>query len=87
MTVKKIGISLSKEALRVAQKAVAQGRAVSISGCIDDLLRAEKEASDTKRFLAEWEAELGMTDAERTRIDRAYGLGRYRKPKKPRKAS
>lgn len=62
----------------VARASVKQGRSESVSGCINDLLLAKREAEETEKFLSEWEADLGMTDSDCTRIDKAYGLGRFR---------
>jgi hypothetical protein len=75
-TVAKTAISLPSDLLEHAQQMVRQGIAPSLSGYFAALARRDRQRRDFSRFVAELEDELGMTDADRARIDHELGFTR-----------
>ena len=74
--VAKNAISLPPELLEHAQQMVRKGVAPSLSGYFAALTRRDQDRRDFAIFVAELEDSLGMSDADRTRIDRELGLAR-----------
>lgn len=76
MTVAKITISLPREALEKAQRAIRLGRAKSISAYVASAVKQKVEADDLVRMLDEMLEETGgpPTAEEERRMDRILGV-------------
>jgi len=72
--VAKTAISLPPELLAHAQQMVRQGLAPSLSGYFAALTLRDRQRRDFARFVGDLERELGMTDADRARIDHELGF-------------
>jgi antitoxin ParD1/3/4 len=76
MTMAKIAVSLPDALVARARRAVAQGRAESVSAYVADALAEKAKLDDLADLLQQMLAESGgpLTDAERQAADRALGL-------------
>jgi Arc/MetJ-type ribon-helix-helix transcriptional regulator len=81
MTVAKITISLSDEALRKARAAVAAGDAASVSAYIAAAVDEKRGRDDLRAMLVELAEEAGgpLTRAERAQARRDLGLASRRR--------
>ncbi len=72
MTTMKIVVSLPRETLRRAQRAVRRGRASSLSAYVADALEQRATLDELDELLTEMLGETGgpMTPSEQKRIDR-----------------
>lgn len=77
--VAKTAISLPRDLLEHAHQMVRQGIAPSLSGYFATLTERDRRRRDFAQYVAELEHELGMTDADRARIDRELGFSRRRR--------
>jgi len=75
MTTTKIAVSLPAEVVEQAKRAVAEGRASSVSAYVARALEEQVKLDDLATMLAEMLDETGgpLTDAERDAADRALG--------------
>ena len=75
MTRTKIAVSLPSELVEQAQRAVAEGRAPSVSAYVAKALEEQSKLDDLGSLLEEMLAESGgpLTAAERRAADRALG--------------
>jgi len=75
MTSSKIAVSLPAELVEHAQRAVAEGRAASVSAYVAKALEEQAKLDDLSSLLEEMLAETGgpLTAAERKAADRALG--------------
>lgn len=75
MTTSKIAVSLPTELVQQAQRAVAAGRATSVSAYVARALEEQAKLDDLASLLEEMLAETGgqLTAAERKAADRALG--------------
>jgi len=75
MTKSKIAVSLPAELVEHAQRAVAEGRAASVSAYVAKALEEQAKLDDLSSLLEEMLAETGgpLTAAERKAADRALG--------------
>ena len=75
MTTTKIAVSLPSELVAQAQRAVAEGRAPSVSAYVARALEEQAKLDDLGSLLEEMLAESGgpLTAAERRAADRALG--------------
>jgi antitoxin ParD1/3/4 len=75
MTTTKIAVSLPSELVEHAQRAVAEGRASSVSAYVARALEEQTKLEDLHSLLEEMLAETGgpLTAAERRAADRALG--------------
>ncbi len=75
MTTSKIAVSLPSELVDQAQRAVAEGRATSVSAYVARALREQAKLDDLASLLDEMLAETGgrLTASERKAADRALG--------------
>lgn len=75
MTSSKIAVSLPSELVAHAQRAVAEGRAPSVSAYVASALEEKAKLDDLASLLDEMLAETGgrLTAAEQTAADRALG--------------
>ena len=82
-SVQKIAVSLPKEAVAGARRAVRSGRAKSVSAYVADALEEKVKLDDLAQLLDEMLAESGgpLTAAERRAADRALGV-RKQPPRK-----
>jgi len=82
MTVSKIAISLSDNLVAQARRAVARGRAESVSAYVAEALAEKVKLDDLAELLNEMLAESGgaMTAAERRTADDILGVPKKRKP-------
>jgi antitoxin ParD1/3/4 len=73
MTMSKIAVSLPEELIARARRAVARGRAESVSGYVAVALAEKAKLDDLAELLEEMLAETGgaLTAAERRAADRA----------------
>lgn len=62
MTKRKIAVSLPEEQVLVAQAAVAEGRAASVSAYVSKALEAFEQMDGLDRYLALAEAEFGPVE-------------------------
>jgi alkylhydroperoxidase/carboxymuconolactone decarboxylase family protein YurZ len=81
MTVSKIAISLPEKLLAHAKRAVARGRAETISAYVAGALTEQAKLEDLAELLNEMLAESGgpMTTAERRTADDILGVSKKRK--------
>jgi len=75
MTTSKIAVSLPSELVEQAQRAVAEGRAASVSAYVARALEEKAKLDDLASLLDEMLAESGgpLTAKERKAADRALG--------------
>ncbi len=75
MTSTKIAVSLPSELVAQAQRAVAEGRAASVSGYVAHALKEQAKLDDLASLLDEMLAETGgpLTTSEKRAADRALG--------------
>ncbi len=75
MTTSKIAVSLPTEAVERARRAVASGRAPSVSAYVARALEHQADTDDLEALLQEMLAETGgpLTPDERQAADRALG--------------
>lgn len=75
MTSTKIAVSLPSELVAQAQRAVAEGRAASVSGYVAHALEEQAKLDDLASLLDEMLAETGgpLTISEKRAADRALG--------------
>jgi len=75
MTSTKIAVSLPSELVAQAQRAVAEGRAASVSGYVAHALEEQAKLDDLASLLDEMLAETGgpLTTSEKSAADRALG--------------
>ncbi|HXW81196.1 MAG TPA: hypothetical protein VEJ84_16970 [Acidimicrobiales bacterium] len=75
MTTSKIAVSLPAELVDQAQRAVAEGRASSVSAYVARALHEQAKLDDLASLLEEMLAETGgrLSAAERKAADRALG--------------
>lgn len=75
MTTSKIAVSLPAQLVEQAQRAVAEGRASSVSAYVAEALEEKTKLDDLASLLEEMLVETGgpLTADERTRADRALG--------------
>jgi antitoxin ParD1/3/4 len=75
MTTSKIAVSLPTELVEQAHRAVAEGRAASVSAYVAQALTEQAKLDDLASLLTEMLAETGgpLTAAERRAADRALG--------------
>ena len=75
MTTSKIAVSLPSELVEQAQRAVAEGRAASVSAYVARALEEKAKLDDLASLLDEMLAESGgpLTARERKAADRALG--------------
>jgi len=75
MTTSKIAVSLPAELVAQARRAVAEGRAASVSAYVAEALAERAKLDDLKSMLDEMLSESGgpLTVAERRAADRALG--------------
>jgi len=75
MTSTKIAVSLPSELVAQAQRAVAEGRAASVSGYVAHALEEQAKLDDLASLLDEMLAETGgpLTTSENRAADRALG--------------
>jgi len=75
MTSTKIAVSLPSELVAQAQRAVAEGRAASVSGYVARALEEQAKLDDLASLLDEMLAETGgpLTTSETRAADRALG--------------
>ena len=75
MTTRKIAVSLPSELVDQAQRAVAEGRAASVSAYVARALREQAKLDDLASLLDEMLAETGgrLTASERKAADRSLG--------------
>lgn len=68
MNKERLSASVSPELVRAAERAVAEGRAESVSAWVDEAMRRQVEHDDRMRalreFIAAWEAEHGEVTRE-----------------------
>jgi len=71
----KIAVSLPADLVEDAQRAVAQGRAASVSAYVAEALEEKSKLDDLASLLEEMLAETGgpLTPAEEVEADRALG--------------
>ena len=83
MTTMKIAVSLPRETLQRAKRAVRRGRASSLSAYVADALEQRATLDELDDFLTEMLEETGgpMTAAEEKRIDRLVRRPSRRKAK------
>lgn len=77
MTTKaKIAVTLDPARVAAARRAVAQGRASSVSAYVEEAMLAYEDDKDLGALLDEMLERTGgpMTDEERQRVDRLLGL-------------
>lgn len=81
MTASKIAISLPGALVARARRAVAQGRAQSVSAYVASALEEKAKLDDLAELLKEMLAESGgpLTPAEQRRADEILGIRRKRK--------
>lgn len=74
-TKEKVAVTLDPNLVRAARQAVAQGRAASVSGYVEEALRARAESDDLASMLEEMLVETGgpPTAEERAWADRVLG--------------
>lgn len=75
MTSTKIAVSLPSELVAQAQRAVAEGRAASVSGYVAHALEEQAKLDDLASLLDEMLADTGgpLTTSEKRAADRALG--------------
>lgn len=75
MTTTKIAVSLPPEHVAAARRAVAEGRAASVSAYVSSALEEKAKLDDLAGLLDEMLAETGgpLTASERERADRILG--------------
>lgn len=75
MTTSKIAVSLPAQLVEQAQRAVAEGRASSVSAYVAEALEEKTKLDDLASLLEEMLVETGgpLTADERTGADRALG--------------
>jgi hypothetical protein len=76
MTTTKIAVSLPTQLVQGARRAVARGKAQSVSAYVASAMAEKAKADDLAQLLEEMLAETGgpMTAAERRAADRRLGL-------------
>jgi Arc/MetJ-type ribon-helix-helix transcriptional regulator len=81
MTTSKIAVSLPKELVQRARRAVAQGEAASVSAYVATALAQKGSLDDLAELLREMLVETGgpLTAAERREADRVLGPSRSRR--------
>ncbi|HQP34590.1 MAG TPA: hypothetical protein PLI95_05415 [Polyangiaceae bacterium] len=84
MTVAKIAISVPEDVLKGIRRAVAKGRAASVSAYVTAAVEQKARLDDLEEMLEEMLAETGgtLTVAEETEADRILGV----RPRRKRKA-
>ncbi|MGH7283838.1 MAG: toxin-antitoxin system antitoxin subunit [Polyangiaceae bacterium] len=76
MTTAKIAVSMPREVLKSAKRAVRAGHAPTLSAYVSEAVRQKTELDDLAELLDEMLAETGgpLTAAEKRRADAALGL-------------
>jgi hypothetical protein len=72
--VRKTAISVAPDVLAHAQQMVKQGIATSVSGYFSVLATRDRARRDLLGYIADLESELGLSDADRKRLDQELGL-------------
>ena len=82
MSMEKIAVSLPKEAVARARRAVRQGRARSVSAYVASALIEQEKVDDLAALLDDMLAETGgpLSAAERLSADRELGLAAASSP-------
>ena len=81
MTTSKIAVSLPRALAERARRAVAQGRAESVSAYVTAALREKADLDDLAEMLREMLAKTGgaLSAAERRAADEVLGVGKRRR--------